>query len=687
MVERRLTCLAVIVLLWGAAILKNLISLQIFHHREYAVRARSIQEVVEEIPAPRGTIFDRDGRPLAMSLASRSAFINPMKVDVGVASDLLGYLLHLDRAELYLKIKQAADAHRGYLIIKRQLSPEEYDNLLHLKSRIEWVSLSHESQRHYPNGTLAAHVLGSVDFEEKGNAGIEQGLDKELRGTPGRIRLLTDVHRRGIAPQTTIPAKPGTSLTLTLDERLQFVAEREIAAAVRAHNANSGSVVVMKPDTGDILAMASYPTFDPNVPVERGQDTKPRMNHAFSVPFEPGSVFKVITLSAALETTNLRPESPINCNGGKLTLFSRTIHDSHAGMWVVPMETVLAKSSNIGAIQVGLRVGPVNMHDYMKRFGFGQRTGLPMPGESPGKVYRLERWGKTSLASVSMGQEVSVTTLQLAQAASVVASGGMLVKPRLVLKRGDRTEPVTPPIRVLKPENAITMRQMMEGVVLVGTGSRARLAGYSSGGKTGSAQIYDYATKHYTHTYNGSYMGFAPMTNPQVVVVVTLNGTHGEAGFGGQAAAPVFKIVAGEALRVFDVPKDLQENPATPTMVAKNPEDLNDLAIADLDASGHNILEEAEEDAETAVDRSLTVAGVNGEKQGPPAAVVAAAPPKPQGPRVPNFRGMTMRAVLAEAAARGLSILPDGSGIARVQSPPPGAPLHQGERIRVQFAR
>ena len=187
---------------------------------------------MEEIPAPRGTIFDRDGRPLAMSLASRSVFINPMKVDVGVASDLLGYLLHLDRAELYLKIKQAADAHRGYLIIKRQLSPEEYDNLLNLKSRIDWVSLSHESQRHYPNGTLAAHVLGSVDFEEKGNAGIEQGLDKELRGTPGRIRLLTDVHRRGIAPQTTIPAKPGTSLTLTLDERLQFVAEREIAAAV-----------------------------------------------------------------------------------------------------------------------------------------------------------------------------------------------------------------------------------------------------------------------------------------------------------------------------------------------------------------------------------------------------------------------------------------------------------------------
>jgi cell division protein FtsI (penicillin-binding protein 3) len=699
MVERRLTCLAVIVLLWGGAILKNLISLQVLHHREYAVKARSIQEVVVEIPAPRGTIYDRDGRPLAMSLASRSVFINPMKVNPGVASDLLGYLLHMDRAELFLKIKQAADAHRGYLIVKRQLTPDEYDNLLNLKSSIDWVSLSHESQRHYPNGTLAAHVLGSVDFEEKGNAGLEKGLDKELRGTPGTIRLLTDVHRRGIAPQTTIPAKPGTSLTLTLDERLQFVAEREIAAAVLSHNAASGSVVVMDPDTGDILAMASYPTFDPNVPVERGEDPKPRMNHAYSVPFEPGSVYKVVTYSAGFETTNLRPETPVNCNGGKLTFGIRTIHDSHAGMWVVPAITAFAKSSNIGAIQVGLKVGQVNMHEYMLRFGFGQKTGLPLPGESPGKVYRLERWGKTSLASVSMGQEVSVTTLQLAQAASIVANGGKLVKPRLVLKRGDRTETLAAPVRVMKFDNAVTMRQMMEGVVQVGTGSRARLAGYSTGGKTGSAQIYDYASKHYTHTYNGSYMGFAPMTNPRVVVVVTLNGTHGEAGFGGQAAAPVFKIVAGEALRVLDVPKDLPENIPGRTLVANNAEDLNDLAIADLDPSGHNILEESDE-TETAPTRGAPIGAPTGRPlgreglpsipMGPPAVVPPAppvAPPKPQGPRVPNFRGMTMRAVLAEAAAKGLSILPDGSGIARMQSPPPGAPLHQGERIRVQFAQ
>jgi cell division protein FtsI (penicillin-binding protein 3) len=295
---------------------------------------------------------------------------------------------------------------------------------------------------------------------------------------------------------------------------------------------------------------------------------------------------------------------------------------------------------------------------------------------------------------------------------------------------------VAAPVRVLKPENAITMRQMMEGVVLVGTGSRARLAGYSSGGKTGSAQIYDYASKHYTHTYNGSYMGFAPMANPQVVVVVTLNGTHGENGFGGHAAAPVFKIVAGEALRVFDVPKDLPENVPARTLVASNQEDLNDLAIADLGDAGHNILEETE-GAEPEVGQALSPANAAaqshsltlgapigapsgapsvseglpstaqrrpagdlaphpaptapGVPQGPPAVGAPPgpppAPPRPQGPRVPNFRGKTMRAVLAEAAAKGLFILPDGTGIARVQSPPPGAPLHQGERIRVQFAQ
>ena len=664
MVERRLTLLAAIVLLWGAAIFEKLVSLQVIRHQEYLKLARARQEMVNEIPAPRGTIFDRGGRPLAMSVQTESVLINPRKVpDVGVASDLLGLVLHMDRQSLYDKMLEAHDSGRGFFWVKRKISPEEAESLRSL--RLEWIQIQTESQRHYPNGTLAAHVLGAVNFEERGTAGIEKALDSDLRGQPGRERVLTDVKRRGIESRLSSEAKAGTSVTLTLDERMQFVAEREIAAAVAAHHAVSGSVVVMNPYSGDVLAMASYPAYDPNAIPEPGDDLTRYQNHAVSVPFEPGSVYKVITLSAALETTSLRPESPINCHGGVLKLPGRTIHDSHGGIGVVQMETVLARSSNIGAIMVGMRVGQENMYQYMQKFGFGRRTGIELPAESPGKVYKLSRWGKTSLASVSMGQEVSVTTLQLAQAASVVANGGMLVKPRLILKKGNQPMPAPAPVRVLKPETAITMRQMMEGVVLHGTGSRARLAGYTVGGKTGSAQIYDFAAKHYTHSYNGSFMGFAPITNPQIVAVVTLNGTRGEGGFGGAAAAPVFRVVAGEALRVLDVPKDVPETESTPTLVTKA-EPLDDLA--DPDAGQPNILEDG--DGEDSTADSLTAA----------AAV-------PAGPRVPNFQGKTMRAVLAEAAAKGLTVLPDGSGIARVQFPAPGSPLHQGDRIKVQFKR
>ena len=662
MVERRLIWLAGIITLWAAAISLKLVSLQILHHSEYVRMARAHQELAVEIRAPRGAIFDRSGSPLAMSVPTESVYVNPLKVpDLAVAAGILSGELHMDKAELFGRMKQAYDNHRGFLWVKRKITFDEGQSLRNL--HLDWIDIQVESQRHYPKGQLAAHVLGGVDFEEKGNGGIEKALDNDLRGIPGKLRLLTDVKRRGIESQLASEAKPGTSLTLTIDERVQFMAEQEIAAAVAAHHALSGSVVVMDPHNGDILALASYPTYDPNQGPSSAEDPTARENHASSVPFEPGSVFKVITLSAALETTDLTPDSPINCHGGVLTLFGRTIHDSHAGMGVVPMATVLARSSNIGAIQVGLRVGPDNMYEYVRRFGFGQKTGIQLPGESRGRLRPLKIWGKTSLASISMGQEVSVTTLQLAQAASVIANGGLLVRPRLVLKKGGQPVPLIPTVRVVRPETAITMRQMMEGVVLHGTGSHAKLVGYSVGGKTGSAQIFDFATKHYTHSYNGSFMGFAPLTNPGIVVVATLNGTHGESGFGGAAAAPVFRATAQEALRILDVPKDLPDDPPK-TLVSKNQESADDLAIADLGSDQPNVLEDNEEED-------------GSQPQAQPA----------NGPKVPNFRGMTMRAVLAEAAAKGLTVLPDGSGVARLQYPPAGAVLREGERIRVQFAR
>jgi cell division protein FtsI (penicillin-binding protein 3) len=426
-------------------------------------------------------------------------------------------------------------------------------------------------------------------------------------------------------------------------------------------------VVVMNPSNGDVLALASYPTFDPNEPPETAEDPR-RENHAVGVAFEPGSVFKVITLSAALETTNLRPETPIDCGRGSITLFGRTIHEAEArgGYGVMPMAQVLIRSSNVGAIRVGMRVGQQNLYDYVRRFGFGQLTGISLPGESRGLVRKLPRWTSTSLASIAMGQEVLVTTVQIAQAVSAIANGGLLVKPRLVLKRGAETVPQEPAVRAIKPETAFTMQKIMEGVVMPGgTGfPEARLIGYSAAGKTGTALIFDLKTKRYSHNYNGSFAGMAPLTNPAIVVVVTLNGTHGDGGYGGRAAAPVFNAVASEALRLTDVPRDLPDDPAK-MRVAAEAEPASDLAIAGLGA-GPNILQDAD-DPEKPAERATGVA-------------IA-------GHTVPDFQGMTMRDVLTEAASRGLTILPDGSGIAKVQDPPAGSFVRQGERIRVQFAR
>ena len=656
--QGRLLILAGIASLWGAGVFSQLISLQVFHHQHYLQLARSHQEVPLEIPAPRGTIFDRTGQTLAMSVPTESVYVNPLKLpDLEVAAGLLGRVLHLDREDLLSNLRRAYDDHRGYVLVKRRISFEESETLHGLG--IDWIGVQHESQRHYPNGGLAAHVLGGVDFSETGASGVERSLEEDLHGIPGKMRVTTDVKGRGLDSQLSSQPHPGAAITLTIDERIQYVAEREIKAAVLEHHAATGSLVVMNPINGEVLAMASYPTYDPNQQPE-GRDLR-RINHAVSLPFEPGSVFKVVTLSAALETTRLRPDSPINCHGGAFVLPGRVIHDSHVGLGVIPMSDVLARSSNSGAVEVGSHVGPENLFKYVRKFGFGQRTGIELKEENRGRVWPFEKWRKTSWASVSMGQEVGVTTLQLAQAASVVANGGLLVHPHLVLKKGGKATAVAPPVRVLRPENAILMRSMMEGVVVLpyGTGRRARLDGYSVGGKTGSAQIFDTAGKHYTHAYNGTFMGFAPLTNPALVVVVTLNGTHGEGGFGGVSAAPAFHAVATEALRVMDVPRDLPDEKTTQMTAVGSVADLADADTSDAD----NILLEVDDD--------------------PLETLVAGDP----GPTVPNFKGMNMRAVLAEAAEKGLTIVPNGSGIAKLQYPPPGSPLHQGERIRVQFAR
>ena len=659
--------------LWGAAILGKLFYLQVARHKHYAEMAREQQLTIVDVPGPRGSIYDRNNQPLAMSVPVDSVYVNPKRLpSLRVAADVIAPVLRLDRDQLYQRLKAAYNnpKRHGFCWIKRKITFAESTDLRSL--RLPWIEFETESQRHYPKGPIGAHVVGSVDHQEKGNSGLELGLDADLRGQTGAERVLTDVNKRGIESEMYTAPKVGTNLVLTIDERIQFAAERDLKEAVEHSKASAGTVVVMNPRNGEVLAMASYPTFDPNRPPDRSEHRFARLNRAVAAPFEPGSVFKVITVATALETTGLRPESILPC--GSISMFHRVIHEAHGTYGPLSMADVLAKSSNVGAIQIGMKIGREKLYEYVRRFGFGQKTGTELPAESGGMLRRLEKWQPGSICSIPMGHEISVTALQLAQACSVVASGGLIIKPRLILKRQKpggamEEEKPAPSRRILKPETAFTMRQLMEGVVLRGTGKRARLDGYSTAGKTGSAQIYDYAGRHYTKYYNASFMGFAPVTNPAIVVVVTLNGTTGTAGFGGQAAAPVFRTVATEALRVLDVPKDIPDQEPS----GKEDHEVgSDLAIAGL--SDPPPLEEM-------------AAGPVVFGPAPPPVVEKPKAAAITGPLVPNFQGKTLRAVVEEASARGLPVSLDGRGVARMQAPPPGAVLPPGGRIHVQFAR
>jgi cell division protein FtsI (penicillin-binding protein 3) len=713
----RLTVLALVLVLWAAAIFAKLISLQVFQHTKYANIARSQQEHEIDIPAPRGTIFDRNGQPLAISVPVASVSVNPQQIqNLKLATEVLGNTLNLDQHVLSSRLDWARQHHKGFMWVKRRIDPFETDRLKAM--HLDWITFHTESQRHYPKGEVASHVLGSVFKDEEGAAGIERALDKALRGKDGEEKLVMDVKHRGLDSQMETAPQAGVPLTLTIDERLQYVAEREVKAGVEAKHARSGTAIVMNPYTGEILALANYPNYNPNKPPLPADDPFSRMNLGASVPFEPGSVFKVVTLSAALETTTMRPDTLVATGNGTLVLPGRVVHESHHGYGTITMQEVLEKSSNIGAILIGTKVGREKMYEYAKRYGFGERSGLPLPAESAGKLRTLDRWGTTSLASVSMGQEVSVTSVQLARLGAVMANGGMLVKPRLILKRGDKPEPVEPPVRVIKPETAITMRQMMEGVVLRGTARlHGKLEGYTSAGKTGTAQIFDSATHHYTHNYNASFLGFAPVTNPALVVLVTIHNTSGENGQGADAAAPVFQKIMTEALRMYDVPKDIPEeflaNQKQPKVKLG---EFSDVAIAGL-GDGPSIMEDdptikqllAEQlkpqkdpdeipPAAGACGAGRGCAGAEGTQSGASAPTAPAAdlvagmlrppvPAVPQGPIVPDFRGKSMRDVIEESSARGIDVMIEGSGVARAQAPLPGSPLRQGEQIRIVFTR
>ena len=672
--QERALLAGLILLGWAFVVLARLFAIQVLQHDSLLKLAHRQQEHLEVIEAPRGSIYDRNGNVLAISSNSHMAVVNPRRMpNKELAAALLAGILHQDAAQLEGFFEKAAESRTrgGYLVVDNRLTDEQAASLegMHL----DWLEIRQSSVRTYPNDRVAAHIVGNVDWQGKGVAGVELKLNKDLSGTPGLRRIERDGKEVSYASEIVKIPVMGKSIGLTIDRELQFIGKEALAQAVKENHADHASLVAMDPRTGEILALENYPTYDPNERLLAGGTDVGRRDLAVGTPFEPGSVFKVVTLAAALETTRLRPESRIDCGNGTLRMFNRVIHDTHRH-GVLSMEDVLALSSNIGAIKIGMQVGNENLYAYIRRLGFGQRTGIELPGEAPGILRPLRRWQVTSIGSVPMGHEIGVTSLQLAQMGSVIANGGYLVPPHVVAweqEPGGMRVAVkhAQPVPVLKAETVMTMRMMMRRVITEphGTGHRLHVIGYSIAGKTGTAQIYDYEHKVYTHRYNASFLGFAPANNPSVVIVVTVSGTTGQAGYGGSAAGPVFVKLMSAALNrmgvVRDVPEEVEELIARKGLANK------------IEAS------QEEQDSDTVAELStpLSAEEMNGDD------VVAVT--DGSAPKAPNFVGKTVRDVIEEATATGIEIDMLGDGLARAQNPVAGTLLTPGEHIRVRFAR
>ena len=674
---------------WALIVILRLFQLQILAHDKYERMGDAQQEKMQAIEAPRGAILDRTGHYLAISSPSQFVVVNPARIpDKATAAALLGSILGMSAEKLEgdLVVAAVSRHHHGYFIVDPRVTDDKADTLRSMK--LDWLEIQNGSLRTYPNGQLAAHVIGGVGSEGHGSAGIELKLDKDLAGVPGWQRVKVDVKQRAYASEVTKTPTMGKTIGLTIDSQLQHVSENALRDAVIKNHADHGSVVAIDPHTGEVLALANYPTYDLNERLHAGDRPHGREDLAVVAPYEPGSVFKVITLSAALETTRLRPSTMIPCAGGVLTIFGRTIHDAE-GHGDLSMEDVLAYSSNVGAIRIGMEVGAPNLYAYVRKFGVGKRTGIELPAEAPGMLRKLNHWQPTSLPSVAFGHEISVTTVQLARVGAVIANGGYLVTPHLVAWEQSPGGPkevkkFPEPVRVLQPKTVETMRNMMQRVITTphGTAHTLHLVGYSLAGKTGTAQIFDFQHHVYTHKYNASFMGFAPIENSSVLIVVTISGTTGLAGFGARAAGPAFQSTAEAALRLRSVPRDVPEEVdemEQKELEAKTKLLANDKVkpVDDDDPVADLVTPPSSEELQEAAGGPSVVES--------PADVLASV--AVTGPKVPDFVGKTVKDVMQEAAADGVEVEMLGDGLSRAQLPTAGTPLIPGEHVRVKFTR
>jgi stage V sporulation protein D (sporulation-specific penicillin-binding protein) len=649
--RRRLLVVGAVLALWTAGIEGRLAFLQVVRHQAYLTRADHQQQDSEELAPKRAEILDRNGELFAYSVDADSVGVNPREVAAANRASTIQALCRVfgdctrnEAADLVAKLGKP----KAFQYVRRTVTPEVAARVMALE--LPGVHLVKETKRFYPKRELAAQVIGFVDAYSKGLGGVEGTFDKDIRGTVGQAISLTDARQRPVDRQILVAPTAGATIELTIDQNIQYIAEREIKAGVLAQNAVSGTAIAMNPMTGEILAMASYPSFNPNTP--NAVSSEARRNRAVEDTYEPGSTFKIVTAAAAIEEGVLATTDMVDTAPGYIVVAKgrKPIPDTHPH-GLISFEDVIVLSSNVGAIKAGWKVGAERLNRYVHRFGFGEILAKDFRGGSRGIVYRPEDLDAGALASVSMGYQVSVTPIQMVNAAAAVANGGTLFQPRIVravIRDGKREETAPVVVRpAVSPATAATLTTIMEAVVERGTGGQAKVDGYQVAGKTGTAKK-NADGRYLDGVYTGSFVGFVPSRQPALAILVVIDHPRNGPYYGGTVAAPVFQKIATAALRYLAVPRSI--NPIAPVIVA------NDATLFARPGSSHPVVQPV----------TLTTGGQ----------LV-----------MPSVIGLGAREAMRVLAKAGLEVEVIGEGMVVSQFPEAGAPVEQGDTGVLQLER
>jgi cell division protein FtsI (penicillin-binding protein 3) len=757
---RRLRAIYVIAVFafWAGLIGFRLVWLQVFRHHEFVERAARQQQRTFEVAPRRGVLYDRNLHELAMTVLADSIYAVPSEIGDArpATAAALAKVVHVDPTDSFTSTQQILarfNASRNFAWVARKQDPAVIAKVKALN--LKGVYVQKEFKRFYPDNQLASQVLGYVGLDDNGLGGLEQNFDDELHGTPGRMLTALDARRHVLGSVEREPL-PGDNLILSIDANIQFMAEQELDRNMERTKSLNGTIVVQDPHTGQILALASRPTFNPND--FRHATTDLLRDHAVSDVYEPGSTFKLVAYAAALEEKATTPDSKIDCQGGAITIAGRTTHDDSAAIRfehrynnVISTSQALWESSDVAAIKLALRIGQDRYYQYIRSFGFGQRTGIELPAETRGLLKPVNRWQPTTIGSIPMGQEIGVTPLQLVSMASTIANGGVYLPPHILLKSTEllKGNPQLQPIafhpemdvpnplpegshRVISTMTSAEMRKMLEGVVLFGTGRNAQLNGYSAAGKTGTAQKIDPRTHTYSKTkYVASFVGFAPVNSPAITVAIIMDSPEAGGHHGADASAPAFRELAQQILEYLGIPHDQDMKPES--LIAKNQDtveeddhptesdqDLNSLFAEVNDLPADDPLRAPQPSQAAPIVKNADPAQIaekpSGKENHPASSTTAIAetimpkpaeepsPPLPATPptpvvngsvivnaakkvAVPSLVGQSVRDTVERAGSAGLSVQVLGTGIARDQAPAAGTMVPAGTEVVVRFTR